>query len=89
MLRTAKLSKINLWKTSAVLSTDRYPNLLFKLTNYGIPGKNTKLDKVLDGLYKICCTGWGFTNDSGCIDVFNVIVFIRATDHVITMLCHL
>ena len=23
-----------------------------------------------------------------CVDLFNVIVFIRATDHVITMLCH-
>ena len=27
-------------------------------------------------------------NDLTIIDIFNVIVFIRATDHVITMLCH-
>ena len=25
---------------------------------------------------------------SECIDLFNVIVFIQATDHVITILCH-
>ena len=29
-----------------------------------------------------------YHSESVCIDPFNVTVFIRATDHVITILCH-